>query len=186
VLSAINVGFYNALKLWPETWAATTAYALGDVMKPSTYASHAYKCTTAGTSTSSEPTWGTTNGGTTADGTVTWTCFDPKTYQIKSPQGSTVPYVTFGVLTESPIGDFGDFETISNLTYWVNCFSDVSTADVSEIADEVMTAMDDVSLTVSGYTAMKCVREFTGSITWDFETGIFQAPLRYRIWINKS
>ena len=187
MLLAINVGFYNALKLWPETWAANTAYTVGDVVKPTTYASHSYKVTTAGTShATTEPTWGTTNGGTTADNTVVWTCFDPKTYQVKAPQGSTVPYITFGLLTESPIGTFADFESIENLTYWVNCFSDKSTADLSEITDEVMDALDDVTLTVSGYTNMKCMREFIGSVIWDLETGIYQMPLRYRIWLDKT
>lgn len=185
--SAVNVGFYNALKLWPETWAVGTAYAVGDVVKPTTYAAHSYKCTTAGTShATTEPTWGTTNGGTTTDNTVTWTCFDPKTYQVKAPQGSTVPYVTFGLLTEAPIGTFADFEAIENLTFWVNCFSDKSPADLAEIADEVMDALDNVSLTVTGYTGMKCLREFISSPVYDGDTNIFQISLRYRIWLDKS
>jgi hypothetical protein len=187
MLSQINVGVYNALKLWPETWVKNTAYALGDVVKSTTYNSHAYLCTTAGTShTTTEPTWSTTNGGTTSDGTVTWTTYNTKTYQIVAPQGSVVPYVTFGCETEVPIGTFADFESISSLTYWVNCFSNKSAADVAEIADEVMTALDSASLTVTGYTSMKCVREFTGSVIYDLDTLIYQVPLRYRIWIDKT
>ena len=185
--SAVNVGFYNLLKLWPETWAIGTAYTLGDVVKPTTYAAHSYKCTTAGTShATTQPTWGTTNGGTTADNTVVWTCYDPKTYNTISPQGSTVPYVTFGLLTESPIGTFEDFEAVENLTLWVNCFSDVSTADLAEIADEVMDSLDDKTITVTGYTSMKCLREFIGSPIWDLETNIFMASLRYRILLSKG
>ena len=187
MLSAINVGFYNALKLWPETWAAATTYVLGDIVKPTTYASHAYKCTTAGTShASTQPTWGTTNGGTTTDNTVTWTTFDQKCYQVKAPQGSTVPYVCFGLETEAPIGTFADFEAVENFTYWVNAFSGVSSADVAEIADEVMDALDNATLTVTSYTSMKCVREFIGTIIWDAEANIFQVPLRYRIWLDKT
>lgn len=187
MLSAVNTGFFNALKLWPETWVAATTYTLGDVVKPTSYASHAYKCTTAGTShASTQPTWGTTNGGTTADNTVTWTCFNEKTYQVKAPQGSTVPYVCFGLLTESPIGTFADFEAIENLTYWVNCFSDKSAADVAKKADGVMDALDNATLTVTGYSSMKCQREFIGAPIYDGETGIFMIPLRYRIWLDKT
>ena len=188
MISAINTGFYNALKLWPETWVTATAYTLGDVVKPTTYASHTYKCTTAGTSGASEPTWGTTNGGTTADGTGTlvWTCYDTKTYNTKSPQGSIVPYITFGLETDMPMGTFESPMAMESLTFWVNCFSDVSTAAVAEIADEIMTAMDNVTLTVTGYTSMKCVRDFMGSIIWDLETGIYQIPLRYRVWLDKT
>ena len=185
--SAVNVGFYNLLKLWAETWVADTAYAVGDVVKPTTYAAHTYKCTTAGTShATTEPTWGTTNGGTTTDNTVVWTCYDPKTYQVKAPQDSTVPYVTFGLLTESPIGTFADFEAIENLTFWVNCFSDKSTADLAEITDEVMDALDDKTLTVTGYTSMKCLREFISSPSWDLETNIYMVNLRYRVWLDKT
>ena len=188
-LSAVNVGFFNALKLWPETWAAGTAYALGDVIKPTTYASHSYKCTTAGTSAAvTEPTWGTTNGGTTADGTgaLVWTCFDPKLYQIKSPQASTVPYVTFGMETDRPVGTFADQSAIESLTFWVNAFSGVSTADVAEIADEIMAALDNVSLTVTGYSSMICMREFIGTVIWDSEVNVYQIPLRYRVMVDKN
>ena len=185
--SAVNVGFYNLLKLWPEATARATVYAVGDVIKPTTYASHSYKCTTAGTSHATvEPTWGTTNGGTTTDGTAVFTCFDSKTYQVKAKQTDTIPYVTFGLLTESPIGTFEDFEAIENLTFWVNSFSDVSTADLAEIADEVMDALDDKTLTVTGYSSMKVVREFISSPTWDNETNIFMVNLRYRIWLDKT
>ena len=185
--SAVNVGFYNLLKLWPETSARATVYAVGDVVKPTTYASHSYKCTTAGTSHASvEPTWSTTNGATTTDGTAVFTTYDSKTYQIKAKQNDTVPYVTFGLLTDTPMATFEDMEKWEDLTYWVNCFSDKSTADMSEIADEVMTALDGSSLTVTGYTHIVCRREFIGSIIWDAETGIFQIPLRYRIRQSKD
>jgi hypothetical protein len=187
MISATQTGFYNLLKLWPETWIQNTTYAVGDVIKATTYNSHSYKCTTAGTShATTEPTWSTTNGATQSDGTVTWTVYDTKTYQVRAPQGSTVPYVTFGLLTESPIGTFADFEAIENLTFWVNVFSDKSTADLAEIADEVMDALDDKTITATGYTSMKVVREFISSPIWDSETNIYQINLRYRLWLSKG
>jgi len=187
LISQVNVGVFNLLKLWPETWVVATVYAVGDVVKPTIYAAHSYKCTTAGTShATTEPTWGTTNGGTTADNTVVWTCWDSRLYQVKAPQSSVLPYVTFGLLTESPIGTFEDFEAIENLTFWVNVFSDKSTADLAEIADEVMDSLDDKTITVTGYSSMKVVREFISSPTWDLETGVYMQSLRYRVWIDKS
>jgi hypothetical protein len=186
VLSNTNVGFYAKLKLWPETWVKNTAYTVGDVVKASTYNSHSYLCTVAGTShASTEPTWPTTNGTTKVDNTVTWTTYDTKTYQIKAKQGDTVPYVTFGPETDVPISTFASVTQIESLTYWVNCFSSKSAADVAEIADEVMSAVDDCTLTVTGYTPMKCVREFIGSTIWDSETDIYMIPLRYRVWLSR-
>lgn len=53
-------------------WAATTTYAVGDVVRPSTANGHVYKCIVAGDSGGSEPTWPTTAELQVTDGTVTW------------------------------------------------------------------------------------------------------------------
>lgn len=69
----------------PPDWAATTAYtitseqdaALGDyvspVAVPATDSDRIFRCTVAGTSSGSEPTWNLTIDGETTDGGVTWT-----------------------------------------------------------------------------------------------------------------
>jgi hypothetical protein len=56
-------------------WAASTAYALNDLRMPTSAKENGiyYKCTTAGTSGSTEPAWPTTIGATVADGTAVWT-----------------------------------------------------------------------------------------------------------------
>jgi lysophospholipase L1-like esterase len=54
-------------------WVASTAFAAGARIFPLTYTGYHYVCTTAGTSDSTEPTWGTTLFGTTTDNTATWT-----------------------------------------------------------------------------------------------------------------
>jgi len=54
-------------------WAASTAYSLGDIRVPNaTRNGHRYRCTVAGTSAASEPTWPTTDGDTVSDDTATW------------------------------------------------------------------------------------------------------------------
>jgi hypothetical protein len=60
----------------PAEWVADHAYSLGDFIEPVTPNTYRYECTTAGTSDeTTEPTWGTTVGGTTSDnGTLVWTC----------------------------------------------------------------------------------------------------------------
>ena len=54
--------------------ANSTAYLLGDYFVPAVANGYFYKVTTAGTSAASPPTFGTTVGGTTTDGTATITC----------------------------------------------------------------------------------------------------------------
>ena len=55
------------------TWAASTAYVVGDLVVPTTTSDYYLYCSTAGTSSGTEPIWNTTEGSTTTDGTATWT-----------------------------------------------------------------------------------------------------------------
>jgi hypothetical protein len=56
----------------PDTWKANTAYALNTLIIDKN--GNTEKCTTAGTSGATEPTWNVTVGGTTHDGsTLVWT-----------------------------------------------------------------------------------------------------------------
>jgi len=79
------------IELSPSEWQASTAYAVGDAVSPTTYDGRRYVCTTAGTSndTEGEPTWDTTIGNTTTetDGVV-WTCYDAYTKQITVTTGA--------------------------------------------------------------------------------------------------
>lgn len=58
-------------------WAASTAYTVGQYRRqlatPAVGNERVFRCTTAGTSGGTEPTWTLTNNGTTNDGTVVWT-----------------------------------------------------------------------------------------------------------------
>ncbi len=56
-------------------WAASTAYSVGDIRVSVEFGSTglSYRCTTAGTSSSSEPEWPQNVGGTANDGSVVWT-----------------------------------------------------------------------------------------------------------------
>lgn len=59
-------------------WVASVARVVGDMVRPTTSNGLVYRCTVAGTSSGSEPTWPTTPGATVTDGTVTWRCLsDP-------------------------------------------------------------------------------------------------------------
>jgi lambda family phage minor tail protein L len=58
-----------------SAWASSTAYSVGNIVRASTLQASGlvFRCTTAGTSGGSEPTWGTDIGSTITDGTVVWT-----------------------------------------------------------------------------------------------------------------
>lgn len=56
-------------------WAASTAFSVGDIRRATTSQASGlwFRCTTAGTSASSEPKWPTDIGSTVTDNTVVWT-----------------------------------------------------------------------------------------------------------------
>ena len=59
-----------------SVFATTTAYTVGQFVRPSAPAAnsqHVYRCTTAGTSAGSEPTWNRTDGATTTSGGAVFT-----------------------------------------------------------------------------------------------------------------
>lgn len=75
------------VRLNPPTWAAATAYTVrttgdaitGSVVKPTTPNGRYFYCSVAGTSGGSEPSWNTTLGATTTDGSVTWVAMQAQT-----------------------------------------------------------------------------------------------------------
>ncbi len=67
--------------LEPADWVASTAYSVGDRVSSTTFNARKFIATTAGTSDSSEPTWDTAIGNTTADNTVVWTTEEAFTFE---------------------------------------------------------------------------------------------------------
>jgi len=66
--------------------ANSSAYTVNQIAIPNPSDSYAYLCTTAGTSGSSAPTFDTTPGNTTADGSVVWTNIDSASYYTAGQQ----------------------------------------------------------------------------------------------------
>jgi hypothetical protein len=87
-------------KVWDaDAWAASTAYTAGDTCKPTTENGYIYRCTVAGTSDATEPTWPDDPGGvdawedTVTDGGATWELWSYNTSEdeITQENGYTGP-----------------------------------------------------------------------------------------------
>jgi hypothetical protein len=97
-------------------WQANHAYVLDTVAKKVAGSDYLYVCTVAGTShANTEPTWGTTLGGTTSDGGVTWTCEIKPSVAAKRagkqlyayacvPVSGVVPVILCSAATTFPLG----------------------------------------------------------------------------------
>ncbi len=79
---------YTAANSWGTNWAASTAYAVGDIVKKVTGNGHLYRCIVAGTSAGSEPAFPTVSGQTVVDNTVTWAEIGRGVTQIDSADPS--------------------------------------------------------------------------------------------------
>ena len=143
-----------------SAWVASTAYVIDDIVIPTVANTHYYKCTVAGTSDASEPTW-PTDGSTVVDGTVTWIDMGPIEYTLTTDY--RVNY-RIGLLEVLAAGAITDAE-ILKITYDHNAISGYSIAgsvqptiktklmlDGKNFADgkAVVVWVDEAALTPSG------------------------------------
>lgn len=112
-LTSVTAAF-TAANSWGTARANSTAYVVGDVVRPATGNGYLYRCVVAGTSGGSLPTYSTVMGATFSDGTVTWQvwgrgvtvldCADPAWTSVDA---GTPAYVIFykstGTASTSPL-----------------------------------------------------------------------------------
>ena len=100
-------------------WAASTAYAVGDVVRAVTDNGNVFRCVVAGTSGATEPTWVTTTFRETADNTVVWVQFGSAIIVLDADDvvwaNATITaryaaiYKDTGIATTSPLIGWVDF-----------------------------------------------------------------------------
>lgn len=81
----------TAANSWTVVAAVSTAYSVGQVVRPSIGNGFLYYCSAGGTSGGSAPTWPTVEGATVSDGAVVWTCLGATIVQLLA----TIPTLTF-------------------------------------------------------------------------------------------
>lgn len=80
---------------WATQRANSTAYLLGDVVRPATGNTFLYRATTAGTTGGSIPTYPTVLGQTVVDGGVTWECYGTSIIVFSATTAPTWAAATF-------------------------------------------------------------------------------------------
>lgn len=138
----------------PEAWAAETAHALDDTARPAVDRNgFTYRCTTAGTSGTSEPVWPLTAGETVTDGTVVWTAYACKSVGNAAMTGADFVVVDL-LLTVMPktgitVHSAGEFAHIALTRSGTAGLTLVSTCAAQEVVagNIVNTAAFTVSLT---------------------------------------
>ena len=111
-----------------SAWAASTAYTVGQIIRPTAAVAGkkiAYRCTTAGTSAGSEPTWGLTLGGTTTSNTAVFTAINSDTYGWSGAAGDIATACNVLTTSFAAAGDkiflsSDHSETTAAATNWSN------------------------------------------------------------------
>jgi len=80
--SEISVVKISRVSIDVNDWSSDTLYSLGTFVSPTTPNGYIYECVVSGTSSPSEPSWGTTEGETTVDNTATWKCYIDSTTTV--------------------------------------------------------------------------------------------------------
>lgn len=129
---------YTAADSWATARANSTAYAVGDVVRPAAGNAHLYRAIIAGTSAGSPPTFPTVSGQTVTDGGVTWAeigsgitvvdAADPQWTTATFTARYAVVYRDSGTATTSPL-------------LWL-----------MEAMDDTLTTPQDVSVSASTFT----------------------------------
>ena len=111
-------------------WAATTTYTVGQIIRPTAATvgkKIAYRCTTGGTTTGVEPTWGLTLGGTTTNGAV-FTAINSDTYGWTGAAGDISTVTNYLTTSFATAGDkiflsSDHSETTAATTNWMYSIS---------------------------------------------------------------
>lgn len=91
-----------------STWTASHAYAVNDTIYDGTFGLQ--RVVTAGTSGTSQPTWGMGMYGTTTDGGVTWELMGtPKCYDTSTFSGGVIQNAPWVCPINEPSGKVGEF-----------------------------------------------------------------------------
>jgi hypothetical protein len=111
---------YTAANSWTTQRANSTAYTVGDVVRPASANGYVYQCIVAGTSGGSVPTYPTVIGQTVTDGGVTWACVGRGVLLVDAADPSWTT-VNPGTLAASHIlfyKDTGTAGTSPVILYW--------------------------------------------------------------------
>jgi hypothetical protein len=96
---------YTTANSWGVSRSNTTAYTVGQIIRPASANGFLYQCTTGGTSGGSVPTYPTAVGSTVTDGSVVWTCMGRGAFVVAA--GASVSWAAstitarYGVLYDS-------------------------------------------------------------------------------------
>jgi hypothetical protein len=120
---------YTAANSWGVSRANSTAYVVGQVVRPATGNGFVYQALTAGTSGGSIPTYPTTIGGTVTDGGVTWLCVG--TGVVSVAMSGTAAWASSTITARGIV--FYDSTPATDATRPLICFVDLG-ADVSSTA----------------------------------------------------
>lgn len=124
----------TAANSWGTSWAATTGFPTGSVVRPSSGNGFLYYAESGGTSGGSPPTFPTVIGATVTDSSVTWTCIGESITQWSSASPSwTTATITaaYAIIYDAQSGTTSTEPLIALINFGGNVSSTAATYTVN-------------------------------------------------------
>lgn len=104
-------------------------------------------------------------------------------YNLEAPEDVDFPYGAFQLISDVPDHFASDKFYLENCLFQFNLFSKKSSSrELLNVYDKLISAFDFLILTITGYTALSCVRENT--IQVPKLDGVWQLNVLYRIFLE--
>lgn len=100
----------------------------------------------------------------------------------KQPEGTTLPYCRFVLISQVPDYDHDIVRPIENTLWQIDSFSR-SALEVLEVAGEVQRVFDNAQFEIEGYNLLRCERQ-SSDLIYESENGIYHYYSEYRIYVD--
>lgn len=114
-----------------------------------------------------------------------YTLLNGNLYYDHVPQSTAYPYAIFFFVSDNT-----DWTFREKFDYYLVQFtifdSDASPTDLETAYAALTTLFDDAALTISGYSAVWCTRQYSTGPMWFEEEGVWQIAVRYSILLQDT
>jgi len=106
-------------------------------------------------------------------------------YLTEAPQGATLPYIVYSMVSEIPEYWFGDM-IHETFTLQFSIFSSSpSSTEALNIYTYLSAYFDDHIISITGYSGLKFERSFVLPLMRDAEDGVWHQPVEYTVLLEK-
>jgi len=106
-------------------------------------------------------------------------------YHAHAPQGANFPFAVFGVIGRDL--DYAFSDETEAVTVYFNVYTETGQLHAGQLLGYLLDLYDDCNLTVTGWRALQCVRDFVGGLDdIDRDPPIYGWHVEYEMLLEKT